>query len=151
MFRGLSHLNTVAASEAGAWLECRDPYTGGPLMVDGLRLRLKLAGPDSEAYQRMLAETARELGKARSLLPDQIVPREQANRIMAECMAPLVLNWEGFVDEDNGQPLPCNRANVERLFRSVPRLRMQADEFMGTIANFRPATESYSRPASPSV
>lgn len=150
MFKGLSHLDTVAASEAGAWLDCRDPYTGGPLLVDGQRLRLKLAGPDSEAYQRMLAETARELGKARSLTPDQIVPREQANRIMAECMAPLVLEWEGFLDEDGGKPLPCTRPNVERLFRSVPRLRMQADEFIGTIANFRPRPELCSPPGSPS-
>jgi hypothetical protein len=150
VFKGLGHIDTVGASEQGAWLDCRDPFTGAPLAVDGRPLRLKLIGPDSEAYTRMLTETARQMGKARSLKADQIVPREEADRILAECMAPMVLEWSGFLHEENGEPLPCTRANVERLFRTVPRLRVQADEFIGSIANFKPAPGESSPPASPS-
>jgi hypothetical protein len=138
-FKGLEALDTIAASEEGAWLTLRNPFTNEPIIVDKEPLRLKLAGPDSERFHKMLQETAHRMERARGLAPDRTLGRDQSNQIMAECFAPMVLDWEGFRGE-NGQPVPCSREQVERLFRQRPRLRQQADQFVGAIANFAPPT-----------
>jgi hypothetical protein len=148
VFRGLEGTDTVAASEAGSWLVLRDPFTDRPIVVDGEPLRLKLAGPDSDRYQKMIDENQERLGKARSLSPTGRVETEALNRITAETMAQMVLDWSGFRD-DAGTAMPCTPDNVERLFRYRPRLRMQAFAFVTDIANFRVPNEGPSSSPSP--
>lgn len=127
----------------------RDPFTDRPLLVDGVPIRLKLAGPDSDRYQKMIDENRERLDKARALSPTGRVETDALNRITAETMAGMVMEWTGVVDTDTGQPLPCTPENVERLFRYRPRLRMQAFTFVTDIANFRQPPEPASSTPSP--
>lgn len=136
-FLGLEDLDSRKGSEEGAWMPLRSPRDGQSIAIDGERLELLIAGPDSKRYQDMIAEMARRFARARANSKDGEVAPEDARRINAECVAMVVLDWRGFREMDGAEARPT-ADRVTRLFTERPWAREQTETFSGSRAHFLP-------------
>ena len=118
-----------ADQERGSWFDLLDPVTGKATGV-----RLKLAGPDSEAQNRARLRLADDLSEVADA--DGRVSAEARERARIDSLARCVLAWE--ISED-GQPLPFTHANVVRLLKAAAWVQAQVDAFASDRAAFRRA------------
>lgn len=137
MFHGLDAYDSRPLSEEGVWFPLRDLATGDPLLIDGEKLELKLAGPDSKAHKAFLAEHARRIARIQANSKHGEVDPEDRERALAETLPGIVLEWRGFRDKDK-KPMPLTRENVTRLFTTYRWAALQADGYAGMRANFFP-------------
>lgn len=116
-----------ADQERGAWFDLLDPVTG-----KATGIRLKLAGPDSEAQNRARLRLADDLSEVADA--EGRVTAEARERARIDSLARCVLAWE--ISED-GQPLPFTHANVVRLLKAAAWVQAQVDGFAYDRAAFR--------------
>lgn len=116
-----------ADQERGAWFDLLDPVTG-----KATGIRLKLAGPDSEAQNRARLRLADDLSEVADA--EGRVTAESRERARIDSLARCVLAWE--ISED-GQPLPFTHANVVRLLKAAAWVQAQVDGFASDRAGFR--------------
>ena len=111
-------------AEEGVWMEVEDP-NGNPLGV-----HLKLAGTDSEAYQKQLRKQQDKMLKRGNFK----ISAEEAENNSLNLLVACTLAWEGV--EYSGEELECNKDNARWLYKTFGFIRDQVDEFIGDRANF---------------
>ena len=60
---------------------------------------------------------------------------EQIEEIGLKRLARVTVRWEGFRDE-HGNPAECNTANAYELYKAMPHIARQVEEFVLDPANF---------------
>lgn len=141
----LAEFNTVEPSEQGRWFE--------PIGLDGelIGIRIKLHGPDSRAYaeardlaQRAAYKRLAEKGKEQ--------PKLDAAEMDSKNAAAITIDWEP-IDPKNpiewdGEPFPFTRANAEKLYSSVPIIRVQVLKWIEDRRNFtKPERQNSAKPS----
>ena len=116
----------------GEFLHLLNPGNGEPLVDDtGAAIGLRLLGKDSEIYraaQRSVTNRRLNLKGNASITAERI--ETEANEILAKC----TVAWTGIVFK--GETLECNVANAKDIYKEVPWLKEQVDEFIAERANF---------------
>lgn len=140
----LSKLDTVSAAAEGATLHLKHPVTGVPLLdeslksdehPDGAPVTITLLGVDSPEYQaldrrlrnRRLAETGRRGAQVK-------LTAEQIDNEAVQMLAALTVGWQnvGFGETK----LEFSREAAASLYKKVPWIREQVDEFVADRGNF---------------
>lgn len=148
----LGAIDTVEASERGAWLHVKG-IDGRPLLVRGAPVKLRLGGPDCDRYRLALhrateaskaaldtwqkaADAARNSGADVPLQPD-------LRDITARFLAEMTLDWSGVCDV-SGVPVALSQDAARALYERFPAIREQADSFVATRGNFTASSASAS-------
>lgn len=138
----LSALDTAAAGEEGATLHVKHPVNGEPMHVvppggdKPVPLTVTVLGSDSPTWRAKVADSNRRRlremnqGGRRNFT----VNPEAIERDALELLAACTVAWTGVVLE--GKALPCTPENAETVYRRLPWLREQADEFANNRENF---------------
>jgi hypothetical protein len=138
----LSGLSTKEGATQGAWLHLEHPVSGLPLGEPGKPCRWRIAGADSEQYQkaarRQQARRMEDAAQSRSrranvLSADRL--REESLDLVAGC----VLDWENV--ELNGATVPFSIAAARAMLVDHDWLREQVEEFLNDRANFLPPSK----------
>lgn len=103
---------------------------GAPM--DGVSMTV--VGTYSERYRRAAEAKQDRNFRLGRLTPKPAELREQSMQIYAEC----VIAWEGFLD--GGKDLPCNAANVLKVFQAAPWIMEQVTSAMEDHAGFSKAS-----------
>jgi hypothetical protein len=125
-------------TEQSAVMTVRHFASGNPLLdKSGKPMTLTLAGKDSDRF-RMAQEEQREFRLRKAIQTGQERPtladmRAETIDLIAAC----TISWSIMVD---GEPYPCTRENVREVYRRLPWLVEQADEFITGRANFLKAS-----------
>lgn len=123
----LAALDLAAYSDEGAELVLVHPITGKPLDA-----KITVIGPDSprsrQAQRALLDQLMEDRRKGKT--PDDI----ETERRAAAMAAALTIGWSGI--EWNGEPLPCTRENVMRVYTERRWVREQVEGFAAERANF---------------
>ena len=118
--------NGAADHDRGKWFNLSDPVTGDPTGI-----RLKIAGPDSQAQRRAELDMADRLAEMAG--PDGRISAANRETARLETLASCVLAWE--LKED-GEALQFNSANVLRFLRMAKWVEQQVDYYAGNHAAF---------------
>lgn len=121
----LATLNTTPSAEEGSWLELEHPVTGEPLDI-----HIKLAGTDSDHYQKQL----RKQQDKRLKKGFRKTKSEELENEGIELLVACTLEWKNVVHED--QELQCDAANVRWLYKNYKWIKEAVDEFVGDRSNF---------------
>lgn len=116
-----------ADQDRGAWFDLLDPVTG-----KATGIRLKVAGPDSEAQNRARLRLSDDLSDAADA-EGRVTP-EARERARIESLARCVMDWEL---SENDDPLPISHANIVRLLKAANWVQAQVDSFASDRAAFR--------------
>lgn len=142
----LASLNLSAASNEGRPMTVVHPVERTPLKTDkGKPLTIELLGRDSDAFIR--AENAAKNKAIETLTKGAKFSAAESALEGAQSLARAVTGWDGipkaWIDgSDDETPVPFDYATAVALFTNpgVRWLRDQADEFVGTRANFLKAS-----------
>lgn len=136
----LSALDTAKAGEEGATLHVKHPSTGEPMFVmqpgttDPVPLTLTLLGSDSATWRSKVFETnRRRLREMQGRRNVRLTP-EQVDADALELLSEVTTAWTGVVVD--GKSLPCNAENAATVYRRLPWIREQADEFANDRENY---------------
>lgn len=142
----LAQLDTAARAEAGVEMTVRHPVSGEALSAgDGSAVKLRLAGLDSERFERASAVLA-----AARLAEERRAPQPDAGADgltrteRARLLALVTVDWRGVALD--GEALACTAENAERLYLRLPWLLDQADRFVADRANFLPPSPTTCAP-----
>ena len=116
----------------GEFLHLLNPGNGELLFDnDGNSVGIDLLGKDSDAYRLAARKiTNRRLSqKGVSTITAERIELE-ANEILANC----TVSWVGIVYK--GEALECNVANAKMVYKELPWLKEQVDEFVAERANY---------------
>lgn len=122
----LSTLDVARAAEKGAVLQLTHPVSG-----DELGISIRLAGADSDLYQKaQRAGVNKRISKRRRtpLTPEELV--EESYTLLAK----ISLGWTGVVLD--GEALPFSFDNARMLYKRFPWIREQVDQFTADRGNF---------------
>lgn len=121
----LKMFDTVAASEEGAWLHLNIPASDDKAYLDGDKrkkpMRIKLQGPDSNAWVSFQRKSVREGDKKKSY-EDTVLDD-------AKLFAKMTLEWENIPDGE-GKDLPFSYEAAVKLYRDYKDIRMQSLKFV---------------------
>jgi hypothetical protein len=130
----LGKFDTVATSDEGTEMILRHPVTSAPLYQDDLTekaVTITLAGADSSRFRAAeRANRNKRLKGLRMRTPSAEEIDEDGLELLSRC----TLAWDGV--ELDGQVLACTQANARMLYKRLPWVREQVDNFMGDRANF---------------
>lgn len=125
-------LDLTPSAEKGSAMVVRHPVTDEDLTdAKGKPVTITLLGNHSREFRQKVDEMSRRQNKRRN--SDNLTLAE-AERRAAELLAAVTVSWSGV--EWEGQKLECNRENAEMLYRELPWVRTQVDEFVGDVGNF---------------
>jgi hypothetical protein len=126
----LSDFDTVTDANKGAWLTLLSK-SGQPTSK-----RVKLLGTDSEQWRQaehsdanLRIQAVKRAGKQLNLKSEQI------EEIGLRRLSRVTIEWEGFSDE-SGNPAPCTPENVFAVYRALPLVARQVEDFVIDPANF---------------
>lgn len=99
-----------------------------------VKVRLARLGGANEKFQKLFEAKSRPW---RAMIDADLLPPEQAKKIMFESFAEgIVLSWEGVTD-DNGEPLEFNVANCVAQFAKFPGFFTYCSNEASKLANYR--------------
>lgn len=132
----LSTLDTMAAASEGAVMEVRHPVTGMPLKSEGGEpITLTLLGYDSKQFQ----EYGRlEINRRLNGGAPKVQTAEGYENDKIEALSVCVKAWANIMLD--GKVLDCSPANAKAVLARFPWIREQVDVFVGSRANFLPAS-----------
>ena len=124
----LSTLN----SNSGSVLEIRHPVSGEVLKTpDSRAVSITLFGLESEASQKAQREAQRR--RLKRAHQHKVTPEELEAEAL-NLLAAVTASWIGIGLGD--EELECTPDNVKRVYREIPWIRKQVDEFITDISNF---------------
>lgn len=129
----LKDLDTVKAANEGAKLLFTHPITG-----EKLDCWMMVAGRDSDVYQKGLRSISNRRIQQVNRNPASIsttVTAEKQKEEEYELVSKAVLDWGGFLDEDDNE-MPFSQENVLAVLREFPWVFEQVDAFIANRANF---------------
>jgi hypothetical protein len=122
----LKRYDTVAACDAGAEMELKDPFTGEPTGDF-----ITVVGVDSSTFQ----ESQRRAFDARVRKGDASASHDDVKAEVIGVLADCTRSWR--ISGEDGQPLPFSRDAAIDLYTKYPRIKDQVNSFIGGVANFR--------------
>lgn len=125
----LKQFDTVSASEEGAWLHLCSPGTDEKVYVDDKRkkpLRIKLKGPDCDAWTSFQRKAIKGQGKKDDRSPEDVALED------SKLFAKMTLAWENMPAEVG----ECTYENAIKLYLNYKDIRMQALRFVMSQENF---------------
>jgi len=130
----LSALESANLSDAGVDMEVEHPVDGGPLLIDGVPVVIRVLGKDSAAYRKHQLEfqrnrVSRSMRSGRGKLDFIMQPKER-NEMLAVCTA----GWSGL--KLDGQEVMFSHDAAVALYERFPFIAEQVDAFIGERANF---------------
>jgi hypothetical protein len=134
----LSSLDTAASGEEGATLHVRHPVNGEPMYVvppgakEPVKLTVTVLGSDSPTWRNKVADINRR--RLREMRGRKSVSPEQIDGDALDLLAVCTVAWTGVVLD--GQALACTPETATTVYRRLPWLREQADEFANSRENF---------------
>lgn len=143
---GLAKLQTAANANEGRWLHLEHPDHRVPLFADEgdtkeRPVRLLLLGKDSKEY--IEAERTNRTRSVENIKKRVKYSATEDDALTAETLAKCTRSWEnvpqGWLDgTDDETPAAFNYDNAKKLYENpgVSWVREQADDFIGTRANF---------------
>jgi hypothetical protein len=140
-FLGLDAIDPRPLSEEGIWYLVRYPQghalVGQPVEIEGEKIELKIAGPDSDRHRAYLKEHGKRITRlVQNAAPNEPDPKE-TDRLIDECVPMIVLDWRGVREED-GSPTPCTRDNLDRFFAKLHWIALQVDNAASQRGRFFP-------------
>lgn len=128
----LSNFDTVTRANQGAQCTLKDIRTGKPTDAT-----ITLRGMDSEDFQRLKADRARDMAARRESGNYTDLTQEEKDDIAIDTLARMTVGWDGLKHE--GAPLPFSLSAARDLYRHYPAIREQVNVFIADRANFLPA------------
>lgn len=128
----LNSFDTVTRANEGAQCVLKDIRTGRP--TDAV---ITLRGMDSEDFQRLKADRARDMAARRESGNYADLTQEEKDELAIDTLARLTLGWAGL--SSDGVPLAFSTAAAKDLYRRFPAVREQVNVFIADRANFLPA------------
>lgn len=132
----LDAIDSTPLSNVGVAMEVMHPNGLDPLKnEEGQPVTITLLGSDSEAYQTIARRLMNERVHRNRVAgrPMKDVAEEQARGDL-ELLAGATVGWSGIADA-NG-PIAFSKEAAKLLYTKYPWIREQADNFVGTRANF---------------
>lgn len=129
----LKAFDTVGASEAGSWLHLTIPGTDELAYADDKKtkpLRIKLKGPDSEAWTAFHRKAMKTRDKK-----DTRTAREVALED-AKLFANMTIEWENIPDDTGKGNRELTTETAVKLYLDYKDIRMQALKFVMSQENF---------------
>lgn len=125
--------DTRSLSEEGVWFT-PSSLTGGVIGKPHNPVKLKLLGPDSDTYRRLVrAQARRRLQSAVAGGETDTFAEEEAATF--EILSSCTVDWSG-IQSTSGEPIPFSREAAEALYRGFPAIRDQVDGWISTRVNF---------------
>lgn len=131
----LKQLDTKTASNEGRELVIKCPASG-----EDTDIKITLAGPDSDLFQKMNIKLQRDLRKKLLKNRNFEFTSEEESQLDYERFARATLGWTGM--QENGQEVPFSFENAKRIYREYPVIFRQVTAFLGDQANFLPRSET---------
>ncbi len=104
-----------------------------PVSGEKLNIEITVASPDSEVYRKASMRVQNEqLQFAMKNRGKTTAERLAENSL--EILVGATIGWKGIAEK--GTPLPCTPDNVRRVYKMLPFIREQVDEFLGDRRNF---------------
>lgn len=125
----LKQFDTVSASEEGAWLHLCAPGTDEKVYTDKARknpLRIKLKGPDCDAWTSFQRKAMKGGGKKDDRSPEDVALED------SKLFAKMTIAWENMPAEVG----ECNYEAAIKLYLNYKDIRMQALRFVMSQENF---------------
>lgn len=123
-------------SQEGIWFTPQ-AMRGGPLGKADDPVRLKLLGPDSDTYRRLIRQQARrrmrDLATGAATDDEATFAREEADTL--EILAACTVDWSG-VFTSKGEAIPVSKEAAGALYRGFPHIRDQVDMWISNRGNF---------------
>lgn len=131
----LSTLNTRDRSETGSTLTLRHPVTGDVLLHGSAEAQkpvtITLLGVESSVAEKMQREAQRR--RLKKGFQYKVTPEELEAEAL-NLLGALTQSWDGV--GLGVESLECNAINAQRLYREMPWIRKQVDEFVNDIGNY---------------
>lgn len=132
----LQMFDTVSSSEEGSWLHLNVPGTEEKAYTDGDKqkkpLRIKLKGPDSNAWTAFQRKAMKSQGKEKS--------HEDTILEDSKLFAKMTLAFENIPSE-SGQALELTQENAIKLYMNYKDIRLQALRFVMDQSHFTKVLE----------
>lgn len=116
----------------GEFLQLLNPGNGDALVSeDGSNVGINLLGKDSDAFrnsQRKITNRRLSQKNNASITAERL--EVDANELLASC----TVSWNGIVYQ--GETLECSMLNARKIYKALPWLKEQVDEFVAERANF---------------
>lgn len=123
----LKQFDTVSASEEGAWLHLCAPGTDEKVYNGKNKpLRIKLKGPDCDAWTSFQRKAMKAQGKKDDRSPEDVALED------SKLFAKMTLAWENMPAEVG----ECNHEAAIKLYINYKDIRMQALRFVMSQENF---------------
>lgn len=122
----LKEFDTVAACDAGAELQLKNPFTEA--LTDKF---ITLVGVDSNTFQ----EAQRRAFDARVAKADTTVTKNDLDAEVCGILADCTRSWR--MKDDDGKDIPFSREAALEIYMECPRIKDQVNAFIGGVANFR--------------
>lgn len=127
----LNAFDTVPLANAGAKCYLRDLRTGRPTAMF-----ITVLGMDSEAFQQIKLERARDMALRREQGNFAELTPEERDSLTIDTLARLTVGWSIRV---SGQEVDFSVPKAREVYRAYPAVREQVNVFMAERANFLPA------------
>jgi len=120
-------ISAVADHDRGRWFDILDPVTG-----EATGMRMRIAGPDSEAQRRARLAMTDELTDAAD--DEGRVSAEAREKAHLGTLARCILDWDVT---DGGEAVPLTHQTAVRLLKAGTWLAAQVDAYAGDRAVYR--------------
>ena len=130
-------LKQLSVKEEPVAMEVMHPGTQEPLTDEktGETMKIHLLGRDSQAYKTKMRERQNKRMQAGFKKgKNRKVSIEEVDSDTLEVMVAVTTDWEGVIWE--GKPLEFNAENARFLYKNLPWLVDQVDEFIHERENF---------------
>lgn len=125
-------VDTVAASERGAWMTIKTT-DGSPLLSrDGKPVRLRLLGRHSQRYKLDVREATTSMAR-------KGIDQDAMEARTIKSLANATLGWDE-VNDKSGKPREFSVEAASEMYTAYPFIREQADRFIGDLDNFTSAS-----------
>lgn len=125
----INSFDTVTRANEGAPCVLKDIKTGKPTNAI-----IVLRGMDSDDFQRIKADRARDMAARRESGNYAELTQEEKDELAVETLARMTVGWEGL--SAGGAPMPFSLPAARDLYRRFPAIREQVNVFIADRANF---------------
>lgn len=137
-FVNLGAFDTVKASEDGAAMTLRNPFTGEEMLdPKGNPVQIYMMGPDSSKYQSVQNMIAnRRMKKSFRGGRNGIITAEESKDDTIRLIGEVITGWTQNLSFDGKAAYPYSKDNVLNMLRKYPFVLKQCDDFLADTGNF---------------
>lgn len=127
-------LGSLVISSEAVEMQLSNPVTNEPMFVDEKPVALLMVGMDSEEWRKADRKITNRRLKVQKGGRNVKITAEELEFENQEKTLACVVGFKNIIV--NGQPLEFSTENVRELFKNLPWLKRQAEDFIYDEANF---------------